>query len=414
MTATTRINTLTLKAALKKKGRHRIEKGLALKVIDHERAYFIARYRFGGKERETSLGSAYDITLADAKAKHLAIKNMLTNEKRDPLAGRGKAASGLPAISGMPTFGQCADHYIATHETSWANAKHHAQYVMTLTKYCAPIRDLPVDQVATADVLKILQPLWSRVPETASRLRARIEMVLDAARVQGHIADDRPNPARWRGHLKLLLPDGKKLKPVTHHRAMPYREIPAFAERLRSLATVSARALEFLILTASRTGEITGMVWSEVDLDAATWTIPAARMKMKRDHVVPLSDRAVEILRDQLAKRSSSSFGDHPFVFEGARSRCGLSNMALLELLRAMKVPVTSHGFRASFRSWCADRAVAFEVAEACLAHSSSSIVEAYQRSAMLERRRPVMQMWTDYLDGVEADNVVELRRAAE
>jgi integrase len=414
MTATTRINTLTLKAALKKKGRHRIEKGLALKVVDDERAYFIARYRFGGKERETSLGSAYEITLADAKAKHLAIKNTLTNEKRDPLAGRGKAASEFSVTSGVPTFGQCADQYVATHEKSWVSARHARQWVMTLGVYCKPIRDLPVDQVDAKTVLKALEPVWTRAPETASRLRARIEAVLASAQVAGYIDPDKPNPARWKHWLDHMLPNPKKLGDRRHHAAMPYRDIPAFVARLRRLTGTTARALEFLILTASRTGEVIDMPWSEVDLDAATWTIPAARMKMKRDHAVPLSGRAIEILRERLGQRSENSFGLHPFVFEGGRPRRGLSNMAFLELLRGLKIPVTAHGFRSSFRSWCADRAVAFEVAESCLAHSSSSIVEAYQRSSMLERRRPIMSAWAEYLDGVEADNVIELRRAAE
>jgi integrase len=185
------------------------------------------------------------------------------------------------------------------------------------------------------------------------------------------------------------------------------------------LDTTAAAALEFLILTASRTGEVIDLPWTEIgDLDAPkpTWRIPASRMKMSRDHTVPLSNRAVEILRKQLAKRSTSGFGDHPMVFEGARPREGLSQMSLLMMIRRLGVPVTAHGFRAAFRSWCADHAVAFEVAESALAHTSDSVVKAYQRSDMLERRRPVMAAWSDFVTGKTAASaeVVPIRRAAE
>ena len=296
-----------------------------------------------------------------------------------------------------------ADAYVAAHEGTWRNGKHRWQWVSTLSKHCAPIRPLPVDRVDTKAVLAVLSPIWTQTPETASRLRGRIEKVLASAQVAGHIDPDKPNPARWRGWLDHMLGNPKKLGERGHHSAMDWRDVPAFMAKLAVIDTSAAAALEFLILTASRTSEVIAMPWSEVgDLDAPrpAWVVPKERMKMRRDHSIPLSDRAVEILRQQLARRSTSSFGEHPFVFEGDRPRQGLSSMSLLMLLRRMKFDVTGHGFRSSFRSWCGDKAVAFEVAESALAHTSSSVVEAYMRSNMLERRRPVMQAWADHVMG--------------
>ena len=404
MAAATKITNLNLKHRLAKPGRYRIEKGLALSVLDAKRAYWIARYRIHGRERMTSLGSAHTISLQEARTKYLALRHAITVDKVDPLAGKRGSRSGAPtAASGAPTFGQMADAYIAAHEGTWRNGKHRWQWVSTLTKHCAPIRPLPVDKVDAKAVLSVLSPIWTATPETASRLRGRIEKVLAAAQVAGHIEPDRSNPARWRGWLDHMLANPKKLGDRGHHEAMDWRDAPAFMAKLAVVDTTAARALEFLILTASRTSEVIAMPWSEVgDIDALkpAWSIPKERMKVKRDHLVPLSDRAVEILRDQRALRSTSSFGPHPFVFEGDRPRQGLSTMALLMQLRRMKLDCTAHGFRASFRSWCGDKAIAFEVAKSALAHTSSSVVEAYMRSNMLERRRPVMQAWADHVMG--------------
>jgi integrase len=218
------------------------------------------------------------------------------------------------------------------------------------------------------------------------------------------------------GWLDHMLANPKKIGERGNHAAMGWRDVPAFVAKLRTMGSTASAALEFTILTASRTSEALDMTWDEVDLDSlkATWTVPAARMKMKRDHLVPLSPRAVAILRGQLASRPQSSFGPHPYVFPGQRPRRGLSNMSLLMLLRRMKLEVTTHGFRSSFRTWCADHAVAFEVDEACLAHTSASVVAAYQRSAMVERRRPVMAAWARFCAGEEAASaeVVPLRAA--
>jgi integrase len=274
-------------------------------------------------------------------------------------------------------------------------------------------------------VFAALEPIWDKTPETASRLRGRIEVVIDSARGPG---DERRNPAAWSGWLKMKLgaPPDIKLDRKTgervaqgHHAATDWRDVPAFVAKLAAMDTTAARALEFLILTASRTSEVIDMPWDEVgDLDAPqpTWIVPKARMKMKRDHLVPFSPRAVDILRERLAQRSTGSFGPHPFVFEGDRPRRGLSQMSLLMLLRRMKVDCTGHGFRSSFRTWCADKGVALEVAESALAHAPfNAIIQAYQRSSTLERRRPVMTAWADFVTGkTKPSEVVPIRQAVE
>jgi integrase len=275
-------------------------------------------------------------------------------------------------------------------------------------------RDLPADKIDAKAVYTVLEPMWDTTPETARRLRGRIEAVLDYAREPD---DSQPNPAAWSGWLRMKLGAPAKIKldrrtgqriPAGHHPALLW-------QKLRAMGSTAAVALEFLILTAARTSEVTGMPFEEVgDLDALkpVWTVPKERMKMSRDHQVPLSARAVEILREQRARRSTSGFGPHPYVFAGDRPRSPLSNMAMV--LRRLKIDVTVHGMRAAFRSWCADTGVAFELAEAALAHSSSSIVAAYQRSALTERRLPVMEAWVRYCAGEAASGevVVALRVA--
>jgi integrase len=263
---------------------------------------------------------------------------------------------------------------------------------------------MPVDQIGTTDVLAVLTPLWTRAPVTGSRLRGRIEKVLDAERARGHIDRDRANPARWKGHLDLLLPKPAKLS-RGHHTAMPYADLPAFMARLRETPGVASQALMFTILTCARTGETLGMQWDEIDLERAIWSIPKERMKMNRPHEVPLSDAAVAIVRAQEAER-----GKNPFVFPGRPQR-PLSNMSMAMLLRRMKVDVTVHGMRSAARSWMAGQGVAFELAESCLAHVvGNAVVQAYQRSSMLERRRPIMSAWSAYVCGADASNVIPLR----
>jgi integrase-like protein/Arm domain-containing DNA-binding protein len=316
----------------RRRGRYGDGDGLFLRVLDPgRRVYWTYRYTLNGRERETSLGSFPELSLADARAKHAALRKTVVTDKSDPLAGKrnGKSAAS-PASSAKPTFGVMADDFVATHEGGWRNPKHRWQWTQTLTRYCAPIRGTPVDQIGTDDVLAVLKPLWTRAPVTGSRLRGRIEKIIDAARALGHIDRDRANPARWKGHLELLLPKPKKLA-RGHHKALAYADTPAFVQRLRSVqaGNTAALALEFLILTATRSGETLNATWDEINFDSATWTVPKERMKINAIFDVPLSDRALDILHAVEAKR-----GKNPFVFAGRPMR-PLSNMALAMLAPA-------------------------------------------------------------------------------
>ena len=270
---------------------------------------------------------------------------------------------------------------------------------------------MPVDAIDTEAVLRVLKPLWTRAPETASRLRGRIEAVLDAARALGHIDANRANPARWKGHLDTLLPKRDELS-RSHYAALPYEDVPAFVDRLRGVKGVSALALEFVILTATRTRETLGARFDEIDLSARVWTIPKTRTKTKTEHRVPLSPRAIEIVTAQQAKSRGGAF-----VFPGQYPNTHLTQAAMLMILRGLKVNATVHGFRSSFRDWCGNETVyPREIAEHALGHLVGSKVErAYRRSDALERRRALMDAWCTYICGGadEASNVVELRREA-
>jgi integrase len=415
-----------LDAALKKPGRHSDGDGLFFRTLGAGRAYFIYRFRVHGLEREMSLGPYPEISLADARIKHAALRKQVIADKADPLAARDAERAKRKgmiklAASGAPTFGAAAEAYLDRQDRKgkWTGPKHRQQWRNTLMGLPETFLDLPTDQIDRKAVHEVLEPIWDIKAETARRLRGRIAAVLDFARGPD---DDRRNPAAWEGWLKDKLGEQSKTKlhrktgervPRGNHPAMRWQDVPAFVTRLRALGSTAATAFEFLILTASRTGEVIGATWDEVgDLDALrpTWSIPASRMKMDRAHEVPLSARAVEILKTMKAAQPEDSFGPHPYVFAGDRPRRGLSNMAFLMILRRrLEVRVTAHGFRSSFRSWCADTGVPFEVAEASLAHSSSSIVAAYQRSSMVERRRPVMQAWADFVTGKTAAKTAEV-----
>jgi integrase len=396
-----KLNPKGLKALLTKSpGRHADGDGLYFKTLGLGRAYWTFRYTVDGRGRETSLGPFPEVKLEEARIKHAELRAAVL-KKIDP---RAKASSAAKA--GAPTFGQMADQYIAAHEGSWRNRKHRQQWSQTLTTHAASIRNMPVGQVDANAVRRVLEPIWNTTPETASRLRARIEAVLAAAQVAGHIDHDRPNPARWKGWLDHMLPNPRRLGERGHHPALRYADVPAFMARLRDTAGTASRALQFTILTAARSGETLGMTWDEVDFDTATWVVPASRMKMRKEHAVPLSEQAVAILRAQEAQRGN------PHIFAGRPQR-PLSGMAMSVLLRRMKVNATVHGMRSSARSWMADNGVEFELAEACLAHAvGNAVVQAYQRSQMLGRRRPIMQSWAKFLTGEADDKVVPLKRA--
>ena len=279
---------------------------------------------------------------------------------------------------------------IASHEAAWKNPKHRAQWKATLATYAYPVfGDLSVSAIDTVLVQKVLDPIWSTKTETAGRVRGRMEAVLDWAKVRGYREGE--NPARWRGHLDKLLPNRRKVRAVKNHAALPYSKLPAFTAELRERTGVSAKALEFAILTAARTSKVIGATWSEIDLRSGVWTIPAHRMKAGKEHRVPLTDRALEILR------SLPREGD--FVFMGGRAGKPLSNMALLELMRGMNPGFVPHGFRSTFRDWAADTtAYPSEVVEVALAHAIESKVEAaYRRGDLFEKRRRLMADWARF-----------------
>jgi integrase len=377
------------KKLLEKPSRHGDGDGLYFRTLGLGRAYWVYRYRASGKEREMSLGPYPELSLIEARAKHAAARKAVVVDKIDPLAE--KRAAKHATAKAVPTFGEAADAYLASHETAWRNPKHRDQWRMTLTRYCESIRSTPVDQVDAKAVLRVIEPMWAEVPETASRLRGRIEAVLASGQVAGHIDPDRPNPARWRGWLDQML---AKRKARGHHAAMPYADLPAFMARLAETPGAAAKALAFTVYTAARSGETLGMTWddNEVDLAKATWTVPASRMKAGKEHAVPLSDAAIALLSG-LERRGR-------YVFPGAARDRPLSIMAMTMAMRRLGAGAfTVHGMRSAARSWMADQGVPFELAEACLAHApGDAVVQAYQRSSMLERRRPIMSAWANFV----------------
>jgi integrase len=394
-----KLNNTAVKSRSKKTGRHGDGGGLYLRVLEGGAAFWSYRYRSNGQEREMSIGRYPELSISVARAKHMEMRKRVLVDKQDPARQKQQGAS-------VPTFGEAAEAYLAAHERSWRNDKHRWQWRQTLTDYCAPIRAMPVDAVDTAAVLRVLKPLWTSVPETAARLRGRIETVLDSARALGHIDENRANPARWRGHLDKLLPKRQRLT-RGHHAAMPYAAVSAFMSKLKETSGSAAKALQFVILTAARSGEVFGMQWDEIDLDAEVWTAPAERMKAQREHHVPLSAAAVDILRGQLAARR----GKQSYVFPGKSGRAALSNMALAMTMRRLDAgDYTIHGFRSAFRDWAAEHGVDDSVAEQCLAHKiGTAVTRAYLRTTVLERRRKVMADWAAFLAGGGAAATVVL-----
>src|SRR5215831_9947146 len=346
-------------------------------------ASWIYRYRLK-RIREMGLGSLDLYGLKEARAKALDARR-LRHAGTDPIEARkaARAQERLDAAKAM-TFQQCADRYVASHRPGWRNSKHAAQWQATLATYAGPvIGKLPVQVIDTALVMEVIEPLWATKPETASRLRGRIEAVLNWATAREYRQGEN-NPARWRGHLDKLLPARSKVRRVKHHAALPHAELPGLLVALRDSQGTAARALEFAILTAARTGEIIGARWSEFNLLDKTWTVPAERMKAHREHRAPLSARALSILAEMQAHRHS----DDGFVFPGGKDGKPLSNMAFLMLLRRMgRGDLTAHGFRSSFRDWISERTnFPSEVAEMALAHVVGSKVEAaYRRGDMFE-----------------------------
>lgn len=392
--------------------------GLYLRVGLTGGKAWIFRYRRGAKLHDLGLGPLHTISLANARRRAQQLReqrldgvDLIAAKKASRIEAKIEAARSV-------TFAECARNYVAAHEVGWRNAKHRSQWSASLATHAFPILgDVPVGAIETGLVLKVLEPIWRTKPETASRLRGRIEAILDWARVRDYRQGE--NPARWRGHLESLLPPPARAKRAArvatgreeHYAALPYAELPDFMLALREQKGIAARALEFLILTAARTVEVLGATWSEIDIAARLWTVPGDRMKTGKEHRVPLSDSAVAII-EQMAKTPQ---GD--FVFPGIRANRPLSNMALLMTLRRMKrADLTAHGFRSSFSDWCAEQTnVPAEVREMALAHSVGDKVEAaYRRGDLFEKRRLLAAAWTTYCEGsAGGDVVVPLRIGA-
>lgn len=364
--------------------------GLYLRVKASGSRSWVLVYQWQGKRREKGLGSIHGVDLDMARTRAEEARKLLA-QGIDPAATNDPE----PAADRV-TFGQAATELVDSLEGAWRNPKHRAQWRSTLETHCKPIWSKPVDEVQTTDVVEVLNPIWSKTPETATRLRGRIERVLDAAKVKGQRTGE--NPARWRGHLAVILPGRKKKGAVKHHPAMHYNDVPAFVVKLKGRLSTAARALHFLILTAARTNEVLGATWSEIDLEAKVWTVPADRMKAAKEHRVPLTPAAIAVLN------AVAIHGTKPeqFVFPSQKPDKALSNMAMLCLLKRMKTDdITAHGFRSSFRDWAGEETKhPREIAEAALAHHVGNAVErAYRRGDALAKRRRLMEEWSNFVE---------------
>ncbi|MAX33932.1 MAG: integrase [Halomonadaceae bacterium] len=376
-------------------GKHEDGGGLRLVASEGGAKKWVLRFTLKGKRREMGLGSFPNTSLADARRKAEHYRRLAKNGA-DPIQARDAEQQ----ETSTPTFTSCAARYIQSHRRSWRNAKHARQWVSTLKTYARPvIGNTPVDVIDTQDIVTILNPIWASKTETAKRVQGRIENVLDYA--AAHKYRDESNPARWRGHLDKLLAKPSRVKKVSHHPAMPYEEVAVFMAELQGYTSISSKALQLLILTATRTSEVLCTQWPEIDLEKATWTIPAGRMKARREHRVPLSTQAVSLLSNLPRVKGN------PYVFLGARTGKPLSNMAMLQLMRGMEYGVggargdyVPHGFRSSFRDWSGEvSSYPRDVAEMALAHTIENKVEAaYRRGDLFEKRRSMMQDWSDFI----------------
>ena len=366
-------------------------------------ASWVYRYMLHGKSAEMGFGSAWDISLADAREGARVARQRVKKDKVDVLAERREQErvqrdARKIELARRMTFRDVAESLMAAKDPGWRNGKHRNQWRSTLQTYAYPIiGDTEVSAIDTPMVVRVVEPLWLTKTETASRLRGRLEAVLDRARALG--LRNGENPARWKGHLEHLLPQKTKVAPVQHHEALAYPDIGTFMAELREQKGVAARGLEFLILTCARTGEVIGCRWNELDLDARVWAVPAERMKANKEHRVPLADRAIAILAEMREIRTRRQ---SEYVFQGAKEGSPLSNMSMLMLLRRMgHSELTVHGFRATARSWMAAQTnFPREVAEMALAHDVGEKVErAYQRTDMFAKRRQLSDAWARYCD---------------
>jgi integrase len=391
--------------------------GLYLRVSGTGAKSWVFRYQLDGKRRDMGIGPFPQISLAEARGK-AAAQRKAAGEGKDPLGEKAalRASQRLSAAKGR-TFREAAEEFIARNEAGWRNKKHRQQWRNTLVTYVYPvIGELPVAAIDAGLVVQVLDPLWTEKPETASRVRGRIEAVLDAATVRGWRQG--PNPAQWKGNLAHILPALARVRKVAHHAALPFDEVPAFLSLLRDREGIGARALEFAIFTAARTGEVLGARWGELDLAAKVWTVPGERMKAGKEHRVPLPDATLAVLEQVLPLAMTTDSKPDPGapVFPGPRRALPLSNMTMLMLLRRMKrADLTAHGFRSSFSDWAAERtAYPREVVEMALAHAVENKVEAaYRRGDLFEKRRRLMADWAKFCETPAAGDVVPLRANA-
>jgi integrase len=397
---------------LKDAGYHSDGGGLLLQVTAAGAKTWVFRYQRLGKRHEMGLGALHAVPLARARDKAAELRGLLA-DGRDPLTERraDRAKALLEAASAL-SFMDCADSYIKAHEAGWRSDKHAKQWRSTLDTYVKPVfGDVPVQAVDVSHVMRVLDPIWAEKTETASRVRGRVESVLDWATARGHRKGE--NPARWKGHLENLLPKRTKVAKVEHHAALPYDQIAGFMEALEAQGGIAAQCLAFVVLTAARTSEAIGARWSEIDMTEKVWTVPASRIKGGKEHRVPLSPRAVSILEAMNKLRPDPA--KDGFVFPGLKAGKPLSNMAMLALLKRMgRADLTAHGFRSSFRDWAAEQTnFSREVAEMALAHTVSDKVEAaYRRGDLFQKRRLLMDAWANYCSTPrKAGEVVAINR---
>lgn len=385
--------------AVSKPGYHRCGQGLYLQVSKQGTKSWLYRYKspITQKQREMGLGSLNFVGLAEARQLAISQKRLVIDGK-DPIEERkrSRVEQQLSQARNL-SFEDVALACITSKSHEWKNAKHAQQWKNTLATYAFPvIGHLPISEITTDLILRILEPIWVTKAETASRVRQRLETIWDYGKARNYV--DGENPARLKGHLDKILSKTAKVKRVRHFPALPYNEIGSFVKELRTRSGYSALGLEFLILTAARTGEIIGAKWSEIDLEKAVWTIPSGRMKAGVEHRVPLSSRAVEILESITSNRNPEEY-----IFSGWKRNTGLSNNAFLALLKKMeRSDITTHGFRSCFRDWAAEEAYQFsnETIELALAHTITNKVEAaYRRGDQLERRRELMSEWGNFIE---------------
>jgi integrase len=392
--------------ALKHPGRYGDGNGLYLQVMTAGRGSWLLRFERNGRERAMGLGSTADFSLAEARQRARAARQLLADGV-DPLEQRrAERAHRAAEAAKSVTFKQVAEQYAEAHAAEWNNRKHREQFINTLKAYAYPtIAALPVSAVDEPLILKILTPIWKQKTVTAKRVRNRIASVLDYAAAAKLRTGT--NPARWEGHLEHLLPKPEKVRTRRHHAALPYREVASFMTQLRGVDGVAARALEFLALTASRTGEVVGAQWCEIDLGEQTWTVPPERMKAGKEHRVPLSDRAIELLKALPREAGNEN------VFIGVTLGSSISSNSMYRVMKRLRSDAVVHGFRSTFRTW-ADEQTSYphHVVEQALAHTIGSAVErAYRRGDLFEKRAKLMQAWAAYCSApIKTSAVVPIR----